>query len=317
MHLPAPDCYYVNRRTGTRGIEVVIKSVFKTVSVVFLTMFVLFSPAASFAAAAPGAQKTPYGGLTPQAAWQQSRQPFQIWGGWGYKPVNGTGLDYSLNYSQEDNELVLHVMNNTRRPVTVKTPTSQLADFALWKDGMLFWRASASRSYLTVVTTQTFKPGEGKAYRERLPLLPAGTYFAQAYFLGETQWHPVVSTDLRIRAYVPVPVFQPLEYALEYLGPSAFNPTPRLRATIKNLSDKTITLPYQYGYQILVKKVGAREYLGHVGMGQSLGTIEKGAARYIFVNLNNLEPGAYQADVRSNITTGTYATVASARFYVR
>lgn len=262
-------------------------------------------PVVGFAAPATG-----NGGLTPQEISQQTRHPFQIWPGWGYKPWRGTGLDYSLHYSAEDNELVLYVFNNTRSPITVTTPTSQTVDFALWKDGKLAWRASAGKSYLQAVTNETFKPGEGRSYKGTLPWLPTGTYFAQAYFLGETKWHPVASTYIWMRAYEPV------QYSIDYLAPNWFNRTPRLRVTIKNVSGKDITLPYQYGYQILVKKVGAREYLGHVGMGQSLGTLANGATRTVFVNLNNLGPGAYQADVRANTGTGRYVTMASTWFSV-
>ncbi len=262
-------------------------------------------PAVSLAAPAADSGK-----MTQQASWQQTRAPFQIWSGWGYKPWGGTGLDYSIHHSAEKNELILYVFNNTRKPITVTTPTSQMVDFALWKDGQLAWRASAGKNYLQTVTTETFKPGEGKSYKESLPWLPTGTYFAQAYFLGETKWHPVAS------AYIWMRTYEPVQYSIDYLAPNWFNGTPRLRVAIKNVSGKDITLPYQYGYQILVKKAGAREYLGYVGMGQSLGTIANGATRYAFVNLNNLEPGAYQADVRSNIGTGRYVTMASTRFYV-
>ena len=52
-------------------------------------------------------------------------------------------------------------------------------------------------------------------------------------------------------------------------------------------------------------------------MAQSVGTIEKGATRYIFVNLNGLTPGTYQVDVRSNVAhLGWFSIVAQNWFYV-
>lgn len=246
-----------------------------------------------------------------QAPWYFRWQPFPVWPRWGYSVYPGTGLGYHLNYVAESNELVLYVYNPTDKPITVSAPTAQMTDFVLWQDGQMVWRASASKSYAQVVTNETIKPGEGKVYKETLPWIPAGTYFAQAYYLGETKWTPVASSYIWVQGY------EPLKYTVEYLGPTWFNPSPRLRVTIKNVSDKDITLPYQYGYQILVKKAGAKEYLPNVGMGQSVGTIEKGATRYVFVNLNGLTPGTYQVDVRSNLAhQGWYSIVAQNWFYV-
>jgi len=250
-----------------------------------------------------------------QSQWQYPSlyrwQPFPVWPGWGYRPVPGTGLEYTLSYSPQKNELVLYVVNPQDKPVTVTTPTSQKVDFVLWRDGQMVWRASAGKFFSQVVNEETFAPYEGKVYSETLPWLPSGLYFAQGYFLGESKWAPCAATYIWIAAY------EPLQYSVEYLGPSWFNPVPRLRVTIKNVSDRDITLPYQYGYQILVKRPGDKDYLPNVGMSQSIGTIAKGATRYVFVSLNSLEPGTYQVDVRSNVAhVGWYTLVARTWFYV-
>jgi len=245
-----------------------------------------------------------------QIPWYYRWQPFPVWPGWGYRPAPSTGLEYHYWYVSSKNQLVLYVVNPTDEPITVTTPTTQKVDFVLWQNGEMVWRSSVGKAFAQVVTKETFEPNEGKIYRETLPWLPTGLYFTQAYFLGETKWVPVASTYIWLQAY------EPLQYTVEYLRPGWFNPMPRLRVVIKNVSDHDITLPYQYGYQVLVKKVGAKDYLPNVGMGQSIGTIEKGATRYVFVYLNGLEPGLYQADVRSNLASGSYSIVAQTWFYV-
>ena len=94
---------------------------------------------------------------------------------------------------------------------------------------------------------ETFRPDRSST--KTLPnSLRQGTYMAQAYFIGETKWQSVASTYVTLKARAA-----DLEYKVEYMGPSWFNSSPRLRVTIKNTSDKDITLPYQYGYQVLVK----------------------------------------------------------------
>ncbi len=246
---------------------------------------------------------------------QLAGSPFQIWPGWGYKPWQGTGLDYSLEYSGDKNELVFTVSNNTSKSVTVKNGTDLMSDFALWNGDILVWRAAYGKKLVWQAVTEIFKPGAVKVYRQKLPSLQQGSYVAQAYFLGETKWHPVAAVNLSVKHPVK-PVYEPVKYSIEYLASNWFNGTPRLRVTVENISGKDITLPYQFGYQVLVKKVGAAQYLGNVGIGQSLGTLQNGASRFVFVNLNNLQAGSYQADVRSNIGTGSYVTVATVRFSV-
>ncbi len=145
-------------------------------------------------------------------------------------------------------------------------------------------------------------------------LMP-GTYQAQAYFIAETKWSAVASTSIVVRPQAA----DPLQYSVEFLSSGWFNSSPRLRVTIKNTSDKDVTLPYQYGYQALVKVPGAKDYLGNVGIGQSIGTIAAGATRYVFVNLDALQSGVYQADVRSNVgsaNTWNYRVAAQTWFYV-
>lgn len=244
------------------------------------------------------------------ATWRLRNQPFPVKEGWGWKPWRGTGLDYYMYYSQKTNEITMYVVNDTGRPITVTTPNAMTTDFALWKDGQLVWRETAGKNYAQAVTSVTFSPGEGKAYKTTLPTMPQGTYFVQAYFVGETTDHPVAATYIWMRTHEPV------EYSIEFLPGNWFNNTPRLRVTMKNTSDKDLKLPYQYGYQILVKAAGAREYLGHVGIGQSLGTLEAGATRTVFVPLRGLSRGTYQADVRSNLTGGDYRTVKSTWFWI-
>lgn len=269
----------------------------------------MFAPAAMAASAGTPVWQDQVAGWN--VPWYLRWQPFPVWVGRGYSVHPRTGLGYHVSYIRESNELALYVYNPTDKPITVEAPTAQMTDFVLWQDGQLVWRASANKSYADVITSETIKPGEGKAYKEALPWVPAGTYFVQAYYLGETNRAPVGSTYIWIESY------EPLKYSVEYMGPTWSNPNPRLRVTIKNVSGADITLPYQYSYQVLIKKAGSAEYLPNVGMGQSVGTIEKGATRYVFVNLNGLTPGTYQVDVRSNVAhLGWYSVVARNWFYV-
>jgi hypothetical protein len=280
--------------------------------VVGMASVAVAAPTAGLGTAAAGGAGAAANALPAiQAPWYAQWRPFPIWPVWGYVPENGTGLEYQLSYVSERNEVRLFVVNATAKPVTVTTPTALKTDFALWRNGKLVWRASADKMFAQAATNETFKSGEGRVYKETLPYLPAGTYFAQAYFVGETTWAPVAATYVRIQA----PAYEPLQYTVEYLGAGWFNSSPRLRVTIKNASNRDIALPYQYGYQVLVKRPGAKDYLGTVGIGESIGTLAAGATRYIFVNLDGLEPGVYQADVRSNIGTGRYRVVAQTWFY--
>jgi len=216
-------------------------------------------------------------------------------------------------YVPSKNEVQLLVMNDSDKEIKVKSPSALVTDFALWRGAKLVWRASAGKTYAQIETTLSLKPGEGKLYKESLPYVASGTYLLQGYFVPETKWTPVASAHITVQS----PAYEPLQYSVEYLSPSWFNGSPRLRVTIKNVSDKDIALPYQYGYQVLVKKPGFQDYLGNVGIGQSLGTIAAGATRYVFVDLSPLGPGTYQADVRSNLATGWYRVVAQAYFTTR
>jgi hypothetical protein len=250
------------------------------------------------------------------APWYARWMPFPIWAVEGQVPARGTGLRYQMVYNAEKNEVQLMVLNATKKDITVTTPTAFTTDFALWKDGVLVWRYSTDRSFAEIVTKETIKAGQGKVYKQELPNLPAGTYLAQSYYIGETKRTPVASTSIVIRRQQ---TSDPLQYTVEYLAAGWFNSSPRLRVTIKNTSDKDLKLPYQWGYQVLVKVPGAKDYLGNVGIGQSIGTIEAGATRYVFVPLNGLAPGTYQVDVRSNIgewSAWNYRTVAQTWLYI-
>lgn len=251
-----------------------------------------------------------------KAPWYARWTPFPIWPMEGQAPARGTGLQYQMVYVAEKNEVQLIVVNPTNKDITVTTPSAFTTDFALWKEGTLVWRFSTDRTFAQTVTKETIKAGQGKVYKQELPNLAVGTYLAQAYFIGETKRMPVASTNIVIRRQQSS---DPLEYSVEYLAPGWFNSSPRLRVTIKNTSDKALKLPYQWGYQVLVKVPGAKDYLGNVGMSQSIGTIEAGATRYVFVPLNGLKPGTYQVDVRSNIgawSAWDYRTVAQTWFYI-
>ena len=266
----------------------------------------------SIAMAAPSAAQP----QTLQAPWYARWMPFPIRPVNGSVPARGTGLQYQMVYVAERNEVQLIVVNPTKKDIQVTTPSAFKTDFALWKDGTLVWRFSADRVFAQAVTKETFKAGEGKVVRQALPTLPAGTYLAQSYFIGETTRTPVASTSIVVKRQQ---TSDPLQYSVEFLSAGWFNSSPRLRVTIKNTSDKDLKLPYQWGYQVLVKVPGAKEYLGNVGIGQSVGTIGAGASRYVFVPLDALQPGTYQVDVRSNIgawSAWNYRTVAQTWFYI-
>ena len=288
----------------------------RKVSAAFVFACVLVAAFAPVASAAKGTQDTLKAWQLPWDIWQQF---FPSWPGWANKPDANTGLAYGLSYVPGTGELVLYVYNPTHRTVTVSQPTSQMVDFALVQSGRTLWKASADKSYAKVLTKDRIKPGEVKVYKETMPWLRSGFYLAQAYYLGESKVSPVASTYIRINAHESQPpqvLAEPVEYSVEYMAPTTANPNPRVKLTIKNISDKDITLPYQYGYQVLVKKVSDSDYLPNVGMGQSLGTIEKGATRYVFVNLAGIEPGNYEVHVRSNLShLSWYRVVAQTWFH--
>lgn|GEM_PF-986481 len=268
----------------------------------------------ALAPAAMAAPQSPRDVNWREAPWQARWEPFPIWPVWGQAPKNGTGLQYWLDYSAETHELILTVHNPTRRPIKVSTPSGMQVDFALWRDGKVAYRASYGKVFTQALVQETFRAGQSKTYKEALPgELRQGTYLAQAYFIAETKWAPVASAYINLRPRVAK---DPLEYSVEYIAPSLWSRSPKLRLTIKNTSDKDITLPYQYGYQVLVKKSGDRDYRGDVGIGQSIGTIEAGATRYVFIPLDALERGSYQVDVRSNVGSGYYRVVSQAWFYI-
>lgn len=285
----------------------------KRISVAVMVVLIAIMALAPYAMAAPQSSRLPNVNWR-EAPWQARWEPFPIWPGWGQAPKNGTGLQYWLDYSAETNELILTVHNPTRRPIKVSTPSGMKTDFALWRDGKVAYRAAYGKVFTQALVEETFRAGQSKTYKEALPNdLRSGTYFAQAYFIAETKWAPVASAYINLR---PRQAKDPFEYSVEYIGPSWWSRSPKLRVTIKNTSDKDITLPYQYGYQVLVKKAGDRDYRGDVGIGQSIGTIEAGATRYVFIPLDPLERGSYQVDVRSNVGTGYYRVVSQSWFYV-
>ena len=271
---------------------------------------IVLSPVA--AVAAPSSM-LPQGPNSYKLPWYAQWVPFVIWPASGSTPKGGTGLEYQVIYVPSKNEVQLLVVNDTDKEIQVKAPTALITDFALWQGARLVWRASAGKTYAQTETGLSLRPGEGKLYKESLPYVAPGTYLLQGYFIPETKWAPVASAYVTVQ----VPAYDPLQYSVEYLSPSWFNGSPRLRVTIKNASDKDIALPYQYGYQVLVKKPGSQDYLGNVGIGQSLGTIAAGATRYVFVDLSPLGPGTYQALVRSNLAAGWYRTVAQTYFTIR
>ena len=206
-----------------------VKRTFKAVIAVCMLTAVLGSVAMAAPADGPAVQDQGAGWQVP---WYFRWQPFPVWPGWGGSFYPRTGLGYHLAYAPEAKELILYVYNPTNKPITVSQPSAFMVDFVLWQDGQMVWRSSANRSYAPVVTSETFKPGEGKAYKESLPWLPAGTYFAQAYYLPESKWSPVASSYIWVQAY------EPLQYSVDYSGPTRSNPNPRLRVTIKNVSGK-------------------------------------------------------------------------------
>lgn len=237
--------------------------------------------------------------------------PFPIGGGnWWSPGTSRLGLEYVLQYLPETGELRLLVINDTEKPVTAEFPTSQQIDFVLWAGGLPVWRWGAEMTFSQVVTTETIESGQVKTYKVALPWIPQGSYMVQAYFLAESRWYPVAST------YIWVAGREPLSYSVSFTGPSYLNPYPRLRVVVKNNSGRDVWLPYQYGYQVLVRKSGSTQYLAGVGFRDSIGYLQNGATRYAFVNLKGLEPGWYVADVRSNVANGYYVTVAQTWFYV-
>ena len=227
----------------------------KRISVAVVVALVVIMALAPSVMAAPQSSHQPYINWR-EAPWQARWEPFPVWPGWGQAPKNGTGLQYRLDYSAETNELILTVHNPTRRPIKVSTPSGMKTDFVLWRDGKVAYRATYGKAFTQALVEETFMAGQSKTYKEALPNeLRQGTYFAQAYFIAETKWAPVASKYINLR---PRQVKDPLQYSVEYIGPSWWSRSPKLEVTIKNTSDKDITLPYQYGYQVLVRKAGDR-----------------------------------------------------------
>lgn len=218
------------------------------------------------------------------------------------------GLEYQLIYVKETNEVILYAVNPTRRDVVVSSSKKDLGEFVVRQGNKVVWRAGFDGTGFF----ERFRPNEGRIYKKELLVLSAGTYYVEAYLYGESSSKPVAGYLLALMS-----PRSNLKYDIQYMGSSWFNQSPRLRLTIKNESGRDLSLPYQYGYQVLVKRPGDKDYLGNVGIGQSLGTIEKGASRYVFVSLDRLKPGLYQVDVRSNVEGGAYTVVDSTFFYIQ
>lgn len=224
--------------------------------------------------------------------------------------VSRLGLEYYLQYVPASGEVRLLVINDSSKPVTVEFPTAQQVDFVLRSNAVPVWRWSDGQSFAQVMTSETIQAGQAKVYKVVLPWVPPGLYAIQAFFLAESRWQPVAGT------YVWIDRGEPLSYSVNFVSRSLWNPYPRLRVVIKNESGRDVRLPSRYGYQVLVRRVGSSEYLPGTGVSESIGYIQNGASRYVFVNLKGLTPGWYEAEVRSNVATGRYLTVARARFYL-
>jgi hypothetical protein len=92
-------------------------------------------------------------------------------------------------------ELVLELRNRGAIPVSMVTPTSQLYEFVVDREGAEVWRWSAGKAFLPQITEVVLAPGQNGVYRvlwdgrglDGRPLAP-GRYTVTGVWIGGEQF---------------------------------------------------------------------------------------------------------------------------------
>ena len=217
-----------------------------------------------------------------------------------------TALKYWLLYDAEEQRLGLMVFNDSPSAVNLSFPSSKTHDFILRQNGQKVWQASDGQFYAPTVSQERIAARSYRVYWTDLPILPGGSYQAVAYFCGNGPERQVASSIISNAQ------LDPLQSQLAFQQRSLLGNGPRLSLEVRNVGDKDLALPAQYGYRLIVR-TPAGTIMPKVGFSQSVGALAVGAIRYHYSFLHNLPSGSYIAEIQSNLT-GSYRTVARQSF---
>ena len=212
------------------------------------------------------------------------------------------------------------VKNVTGQELEVTFPSGKTHDIVVKKDNSTIWQASAGQSYLPVLKTEKFLPGETKVYSTDLPALAPGKYTVEGYFMGALNRNLPV---LRSTVQIPVSRYdrQMLDYRLR-LSQSLFSQRePKLLFTVKNTQGRDVYFPAGHTYMFVVKNMAGRvvltKYVGSLGYGVRYEKMPKDSSRYYFVSLKGLPAGSYTAEVTLLEGGTNLGRIASTWFAVR
>jgi hypothetical protein len=212
------------------------------------------------------------------------------------------------------------VRNVTGTQLQVTFPSSKTHDIIVKKDGNTIWQASAGMSYLPVMRTEVFAPGETRVYNTDLPALAPGAYTIDGYFMGALNRNlPVLRSSIRI----PASRYgrQMLDYRLRFSQTLFSRREPKLLLTVKNTHGRDVYFPAGHTYLFTVKNPAGQvvftKYVGSLGYGVRYEKMPKDASRYYFVNLKGLPAGSYTAEVTLLEGGTTLGRIATTWFAVR
>lgn len=193
-------------------------------------------------------------------------------------------------------QLVLVVTNPTRSRMVLTFPTSQRADFSLWREGAEWWRTSWDQQYAQVVTKDTLGPYQSRLYAASLPdWLPAGPYQVAAFLLADGNRHPVAWAQVWLDEGTQDASV--LRFGLSYRQ-YGWEQTGRLGLSISNTTGQPVLLTYPQGWSV---RVEVRDASDRVVWQQTIPaparqeTVRAGGARYHFFPLPSLAAGSYTA----------------------
>lgn len=193
------------------------------------------------------------------------------------------------------------VKNVTGQELEVTFPSSKTHDIVVKQNNTTIWQATAGQSYLPVLKTEKFLPGETKVYNTDLPALAPGKYTIEGYFMGALNRNlPVLRSTIRI----PVRRSggrQMLDYTLRFSQTVFSHREPKLLLTVKNTQGRDVYFPAGHTYLFVVKNTAGQtvltKYVGSLGYGVRYEKMPKDASRYYFVSLKGLPAGSYTAEV--------------------
>lgn len=243
-----------------------------------------------------------------------------------------TMLTYAVQYQPgswwNPGKLVLLVSNWTPYTIKAQFPSGKTHAFEVKRYGYTIWQSTEGKVYTQAVTTDTFAPGETKAYTDTLPWLQPGWFQVNAYFAANgAPSQPVASTwvyisyggDYRQPPSQYWPPYWPgfpgyssslallswdLSFRPKTWASSGYN---RLVLQVRNTSDRDIWVYNPDGvlYKVVIQDTSGKtvwEYAARSGSAEvdrwyPFDVFRAGSTRYHFITVPDLGSGWFVARV--------------------